>query len=393
MRRLAVLAAAVLAAAAAFLNTSCHDSPPTGTSRHPVRAGTPAPDETAAVAISLRGVACEDGPGAVVCSGTLVSSHLVLTAGHCAEPYARGRIEVWTGASLESPDLDRRGVSSISVHPEYTETSSAFDAALLLLDSPLDAPLWPVPPTPMDATWIGRTVRVFGFGETGETAGLTPGERRSGTAVITAVDEFTFTLAPDPALTCRGDSGGPVLADIDGVPHLVGVTSAGDKECTEQSVAARVDTLLPGFLDIALAAAPPAAPPIPLEQTCSSSCTADLDCPVDLVCADDGSGSMRCLLPGLEPARFTAPCEDSAACGEARCVALGPTCRCHAPCDPPIAPDPQDAAGCSVAASGSAADVGSCSLAEYMLFAIAVAFARRRLRAAPRWFDLAPRSR
>ncbi len=341
MRRLAALLVAAAVGAFTLLNTSCHEPAPTGTSRHAVRAGTPAPDEAAAVAISLRGVACEDGPGAVVCSGTLVSSRLVLTAGHCAEPYARGRIEVWTGASLESPDLDRRVISSISVHPEYTETTSAFDAALLLLDSPLDAPLWPVPPTPMDATWVGRTVRVLGFGETGDTAGLTAGERRSGTAVITAVDEFTFTLAPDPALTCRGDSGGPVLADIDGVPHLVGVTSAGDKECIEQSVAARVDTLLPGFLDVALAAAPPDDPPIPLEQTCSSPCTADLDCPADLVCAEDGSGAARCLLPGLEPAHLGPSCEDAAACGEAPCVALGPTCRCHTPCDPTTDPAPE----------------------------------------------------
>jgi V8-like Glu-specific endopeptidase len=312
------------------------------TARQPVSGGEPAPDEAAAVAISLRSAACAQ-PATVVCSGALVSSRVVLTAGHCAEPYARGRIEVWTGAGLGDPDLERRAVSAIQVHPEYDETASPFDAAVLHLATPLDAPLWPLPKAPMDATWVGRTVRVLGFGE--PASGGTTGERRAGTAVITAVTQHTFTMAPDPALTCRGDSGGPVLADIDGTTHLVGITSAGDAKCTEWATAARVDSLTDNLLAAALAE-PPEDPPITPGEVCAAPCTGDVDCPADLVCAGDGSGDARCVLPGLEPGGFQGTCDDDAACAEGPCVSVGDECRCLVPCEAESTSDGE--AGCSL---------------------------------------------
>ena len=317
----------------------------TGAARLPVTGGEPAPDDAAAVALSLRGLACGGAPGAVVCSGALVSGRVVLTAGHCAEPYARGRIEVWTGAALGDPNLTRRAVSDIRVHPHYTEASSDFDAAVLLLASPLPAVPWPVLATPMDASWVGRSVRVLGFGE--PQAGAGTGERRAGDAVITEVAGHTFTMAPDPALTCHGDSGGPVLADIDGTPHLVGITSAGDARCADWAVAVRVDALIPGFLDSALAVAPEEQPPILPSETCEAPCTGDADCPADLVCAEDGSGDPRCVLPGLSPGSFPAGCDEDTPCGEGQCVALGPECRCHVTCEP--APASGEEAGCSLA--------------------------------------------
>lgn len=342
-----------------FLCTACYpaDDPAPGRRaapeapaavQQPVSGGEPAPDDAAAVAVSLRSAACGQ-PGTVVCSGALVSSRVVLTAGHCAEPYARGRIEVWTGAGLGDPNISRRAVSAIQVHPEYDETASAFDAAALFLAAPLDAPLWPLPKAPMDATWVGRTVRVLGFGE--PESGGEAGERRAGAAVITAVTQHTFTMAPDPALTCRGDSGGPVLADIDGAPTLVGVTSAGDAECTEWATAARVDSLTANLLAAALAE-PPEDPPIPPGEVCAAPCAGDVDCPADLVCADDGSGDARCVLPGLEPGGFQGTCDEDAACGDGPCVALGQECRCLVPCA--LVVDPE--AGCSlVSARGSRA--------------------------------------
>ncbi len=381
----------VLSLSLPLLCTACYptDDPAPGrqtapeapaTVQQPVSGGEPAPGDAAAVAISLRSAACEQ-PGTVVCSGVLISSRVVLTAGHCAEPYARGRIEVWTGAGLADPDLSRRAVSAIQVHPEYDETASAFDAAVLFLAAPLAAPLWPLPKAPLDATWVGRTVRVLGFGE--PESGGEAGERRAGTAVITAVAQHTFTMAPDPALTCRGDSGGPVLADIDGTPHLVGVTSAGDAKCTDWATAARVDSLTDTLLAAALAEAPE-DPPITPGEVCAAPCTGDLDCPADLVCAADGSGDTRCVLPGLEPGGFQAACAEDAACAEGPCVSLGGECRCLTPCAP--VPDSAEA-GCSLAPAGGPhppADTRGPVAWVLAILALAGGVARVRTRRRPR---------
>jgi secreted trypsin-like serine protease len=57
-----------------------------------------------------------------------------------------------------------------------------------------------------------------------------------------------FRVGPQPALSCAGDSGGPALAEIDGVERVVGVASYGDPICIAAATYARLDIDLAGFV-------------------------------------------------------------------------------------------------------------------------------------------------
>ncbi|MBK8256312.1 MAG: S1 family peptidase [Polyangiaceae bacterium] len=286
--------------------------------------GEPAPADVAGAALSMRTLACDSSPGAVLCSGVFVAPDRVLTAGHCVEPYKRGLLEVWSAPDNSHPDVFRAGVRALVVHPSYTETASDFDGALLFLTHPASVSPWPMWEGAIDSTWVGREVRLVGFGETE----LNPenAQRRSTTAEISQVNEHTFQLAPKPGLTCRGDSGGPVLTTVNGTEYLIGITSAGDPDCEKTTTATRVD----GLKDVLQASAPP-NPVIPQADICEAPCSSDLECPDDLVCQQGDDGVGRCSLSTLGSSRFAAACTEDTDC-ETSCVRLGASCRCATSC-------------------------------------------------------------
>ena len=83
-----------------------------------------------------------------VCSGTVVSPNVVLTAGHCAVDEATGvpldpsGFRVVTG-NVDWADTAQRQditVSQVIVNPAYDPPTDAYDAALLVLSTPTTAP-------------------------------------------------------------------------------------------------------------------------------------------------------------------------------------------------------------------------------------------------------------
>lgn len=277
--------------------------------------GDPAPDDHAVAALVPRRTFVDDVPPQALCTAALVSPHAVLTAGHCVEAYGRGTLELRFGERLSSPTASRL-VDAIVLHPEHSATSSAFDLAVLWMDEPVAIAPLVLHGEPLDAGWIDRPLRAVGFGASA---------RHGGQVAVSEIDEGTLTVRPAPDMTCRGDSGGPLLATIDGEERLVGITSAGDVECSTWGVAARVDRGLEALL-----LAPPTTPAqtVELESVCTAACRSDAECPRDLVCGDEG----QCVVRGLEPGDLREACSTNEECGSGVCAALGDEARCLEPC-------------------------------------------------------------
>jgi hypothetical protein len=191
---------------------------------------------------------------------------------------------------------------------------------------------------PLDDSFLGSTVRVVGYGL--DDVGAI-GRKRSGDATIDQVEPRRFRIVPGPALSCNGDSGGPVFIGTE----LAGVTSFGDTACVFSGTNVRIDVLVDAFvaptLD-AIAALPEGdgTPLAPGEDLCARICTQDRDCPPDFTCVTDGT-SRRCGYLGMSPGRLSDSCE---ACN-GTCVAdpAGVGCRCYEVCPA----DDADSDGCA----------------------------------------------
>jgi len=186
------------------------------------------------------------GGGQLHCTATLIAPDVLLTAAHCLAGVDPAELAVVFGSGTGGPHL---AVIDALPHPDFGPLTLSNDIGLVRLAAPVDVPPAPLSPQPF-APWLrGRPARVVGFGLT-TAAPPRPGQvvaapaKRSGDTVIQDYDDTAFDLLPAPSHTCFGDSGGPVLVELDGVELLAGVTSAGDAGCSDWARATRVDAYL-----------------------------------------------------------------------------------------------------------------------------------------------------
>jgi V8-like Glu-specific endopeptidase len=359
--------------------------------RRPIVDGTSDTGDPAAVAIGARRVGCAERL-AVRCSGTLVAPRLVLTAAHCVlDPRLASSLEVMFGSAVDAPDAAFRQVVHVAVHPEYRDDGDAADLAALILDTP--APVAPATlgAEAIDPTWVDTQVRVVGFGQALSTD-LVTGVKRSGTAVITEVGATGFRIAASPAMSCHGDSGGPVLVTRGGAEVVIGSTSTGDPGCTLYGDNVRVDSFRDAFIApwIEDAATWPASPVADSDELaglgdmlCAADCTEDAQCPDGLVCRPSpGQGGIvnRCAVPGLVAGQLGPACTGDASCdasGNERCVRVRAdspdACLCHRACTD--APRPEPGGGCRIDTGAASPRLG---LGLVLLTLVWIVMRRRR---------------
>ena len=161
------------------------------------------------------------------CSGTLIASRYVLTAGHCGYGVGdtAGRFKV-EGQTYYT--------SRVFVHPNYNRFTLANDIAIYELNRDVVG----VAPSPIfrGTPRVGQTLTLVGFGAGGNgTSGHNGdfGTKRVGTTPIDKVTTKTIEWNFDnnsESNTAPGDSGGPAFLKVDGVYRIAGVTSAGEQD-------------------------------------------------------------------------------------------------------------------------------------------------------------------
>jgi hypothetical protein len=226
----------------------------------------------------------ENATEAFVCSGTLVSSNVVLTAGHCSEETETGVIHapqnfrVVTGSSnWAAPPRVVSAVTRVAIYPGFLRTSLQGDAALLQLAAPVASPPVPLattrPAAGTEGIIVGWGNKSFGqeaVSESlayGSTVVQAPaycqqewGSAFHSASQLCAVDYPSYTYG-----TCHGDSGGPMLQTVGSGFVEIGITSFGAGECQTSvpEVDTRADFVQPWVSQEITAFAPP-PPPVPV---------------------------------------------------------------------------------------------------------------------------------
>ena len=221
------------------------------------------------------------GP-ARLCSGTLISEAVFLTASHCTAYLdrldAQGLL-AWVGVSFNSTAPHASIIHGTHyTNPGYYSLNGidAADVGVVMLDTAPGLEPAELPTANMFNAWYGVSRRqvkdlkftAVGFGSLGPTFGggppvFTPsfGNRYYAYSSLAAMDKVWLHLQANEATgdggTCYGDSGGPNFLWRDGqeTTIIAGVTVKGDAMCVATNVIYRLDTptarrFLDNFVDL-----------------------------------------------------------------------------------------------------------------------------------------------
>jgi secreted trypsin-like serine protease len=183
------------------------------------------------------------------CSGVLLSNVHVLTAGHCA----KGRDPANDGVFVHAyqpfwgnPNLRFHfsKVQSYTINPNFDDGPNKSDTAIITMKKPLDLEDFDTvdlarPSTPVQD---GDTVNVYGFGRLSESGGSSVKTlQRASMPYISGAscqdyypdgdvleDMFCAGDKDGGRDACSGDSGGPLIKQVDGTSVVLGLVSWGD---------------------------------------------------------------------------------------------------------------------------------------------------------------------
>lgn len=186
------------------------------------------------------------------CGGTLIGAQWIITAAHCtyhysSAPKSADEIQVAIGVhDLQADTAERMRVKKIIRHPQYEPTGDEYDFALLQLAE--KTAYEPIPvfsglaATGISETLSGEPATVIGWGSTTGTGASYPASLQQ--VEVLVVENSTCSAAYDPGAigqsmlcagyadggkdSCHGDSGGPLMVNLDQQWVQAGIVSWGD---------------------------------------------------------------------------------------------------------------------------------------------------------------------
>lgn len=176
--------------------------------------------------------------GQQVCTATVVSPDLLVSAAHCFAGASPGsEVTIFQGNSLDNSRTQR--VKEWAAHPSFCGRDDcgdeSFDYAYVVPTRPIELSTYPRPITSQEEYDLvmqpGATLTLVGFGHDEEKI---LGVKRQVDTEIAAFRPMgrQFLTAGQGRDSCRGDSGGPAFGkDAQGNLLWLGVLSAGAKEC------------------------------------------------------------------------------------------------------------------------------------------------------------------
>lgn len=267
--------------------------------------------------------------GQGMCTGTLITPEWILTAAHCITPALVGEADqeaVTESTTVHFNTINLNQSFGTMIQATATIPKPGFsvnrlgqhDIGLIKLARPYTD----VAPTPvnLDAAKapVGISGSMVGFGD--NKAGSVGVEyallnrTSTGCAKFGGSDANLLCFAQDDAKgKCRGDSGGPTFAVVDGKPTVVGVTSFGDRDCAVFGMDTRTDAER-AFL---------------LEHVPELQCTIDDDCSGEQLCFQG-----RCIAQPFSDTGLGASCTGATDCDSAQCATAGDDSYCTMACAP-----------------------------------------------------------
>lgn len=251
--------------------------------------------------IAVVGILAEDNDGNYgLCTGEIISPTIVLTAAHCVAPAALG-FSPTKAIIVVDPDMSAfvKGAGDLSktlesagytFHPQFDAKSGANDIAVIQLASPTT-----IKPLPFNRSaaamksLVGKTGRAIGYGQTINGDATSSFHKRQATLDLSNLTATTFLAKAGNATQCHGDSGGPVIAKVNGVDTIVGIgweTVTRGESCALGVEDTRVDAYadyLAQFLGGAGQSTGGTAPAPASAPTTSSSNSSNVKCCVNNV--------------------------------------------------------------------------------------------------------------
>lgn len=189
-----------------------------------------------------------------LCTGTLITRRIVVTAGHCVVgedqrllPYAdqlkisfnrfeREFLDEGSGVEIKADKividggyLDTNGRHTLNRRGIFDRKS--YDIALIHLSKDAPADFAPIHiATSDEITTYAKSLRVAGYGQEGKADDALSGRLKSASVTLTQNNFFYLTVVSTygNGITAAGDSGGPLLIEVPGEGYkLAGVHNAG----------------------------------------------------------------------------------------------------------------------------------------------------------------------
>jgi V8-like Glu-specific endopeptidase len=194
--------------------------------------------------------------GVALCTASLVTPTILLTAAHCVSPAVVGEGLVFK--AILAPNLVQvdaahppRIVDVAAVHWDQAfniqQVMNGHDIGVAVLAQPIDdiVPL-KINRAPLPAL---SKARLVGYGLNNAQQQTGAGIKRTAEVPVGSVnDKFVVTGSWFGTTMCQGDSGGPVLGLLNGEETIIGINSFGFIQCLGSGNSTRVDSY-PEFLD------------------------------------------------------------------------------------------------------------------------------------------------